>query len=83
MASTARAAGIMDWLLGQRVRRTGELGLRGTERDRALVELNVLEQVHSLSQSAEAAEALQKHQLNVWGMVYDKASKKGYQLVEA
>ncbi|KAH1759338.1 hypothetical protein KXX41_005958 [Aspergillus fumigatus] len=57
--------------------------LTGTERDRALVELNVLEQVHSLRQSAEAAEALQKQQLNIWGMVYDKATKRGYQLIEA
>jgi carbonic anhydrase len=47
------------------------------------VELNVLEQVHSLSQSPETADALQKQQLNIWGMVYDKVSKTGYQLVEA
>jgi carbonic anhydrase len=45
--------------------------------------LNVLEQVHSLSQSPEAAGAFRKDQLNIWGMVYDKASKTGYQLVEA
>ncbi|GFF24913.1 putative carbonate dehydratase [Aspergillus udagawae] len=57
--------------------------LTGNERDRAVVELNVMEQVHSLSQCPEAAEALQKDQLNIWGMVYDKASKTGYQLVEA
>jgi carbonic anhydrase len=48
-----------------------------------VVELNVIEQVHSLSQCPEAAEALQKDQLNIWGMVYDKASKTGYQLVGA
>ncbi|RAH46633.1 putative carbonate dehydratase [Aspergillus brunneoviolaceus CBS 621.78] len=48
----------------------------GQERDRAMVELNILGQVQSLSQAHD-------HDVQVFGVVYDRASKTGYQITEA
>ncbi|PYH40786.1 putative carbonate dehydratase [Aspergillus saccharolyticus JOP 1030-1] len=48
----------------------------GQERDRTMVELNILGQVQNLSQA-------QNHEVKVFGLVYDRASKTGYQITEA
>lgn len=53
------------------------------ERDRTLVELNVLEQIHSVSRVPEIADAVQHDALKIYGVVYDTTSKAGYHLIEA
>ncbi|RAL15922.1 putative carbonate dehydratase [Aspergillus homomorphus CBS 101889] len=55
----------------------------GPARDRAMVELNILGQMQSLSRAHPAIDPAHDGEIKVFGMVYDRASKTGYQIREA
>lgn len=53
------------------------------ERDRSLIELNVLDQLRSLRKFAEVTDAIKKGQLQLHGLVYDTKAEKAYRVLEA
>ncbi|CAG8249704.1 unnamed protein product [Penicillium nalgiovense] len=53
-----------------------------SERDRAFVELNIFDQMHSLRRLPEVANAIALGRLRINGIVYDLETEKAYRLSE-
>jgi carbonic anhydrase len=53
-----------------------------SERDRVFVELNILDQIHSLRKLPEVANAGIRGRLHIHGIVYDSETEKAYRLSE-
>ncbi|CAL5873561.1 uncharacterized protein PFLUO_LOCUS7841 [Penicillium psychrofluorescens] len=53
-----------------------------TERDRSFVELNILDQLHSLRRFTEVTDAIKKGRLQIHGLVYDTKAEKAYRVLE-
>ncbi|KAJ5569129.1 hypothetical protein N7450_011615 [Penicillium hetheringtonii] len=52
------------------------------ERDRSFVELNVLDQLHSLRKFIEVTNAIEKGHLQIHGVVYDTNAEESYRVLE-
>ncbi|KAJ5101062.1 hypothetical protein N7456_007114 [Penicillium angulare] len=52
------------------------------ERDRAFVELNVLDQLRSLRKFTEVTDAIKKGHLQIHGVVYDTKAEQAYGVSE-